>query len=372
MTSLESLQTQSLAVTFLSLSLGLTAGVLFHRSHFCTMGALSDLVIMGATHRLRQWVLAVAVAVLGVGAMSGLGWISPMNTVYAADRLPWLSFGLGGTLFGVGMVLASGCASKALVRLGAGNLKSLVVLMVMGISALATMRGLPAVWRVQYLDPVAWSLPQGAFAGQSLSLWMGWGLPVSWAVAAGLIGLALAGWVFKEHSFRQAHGFWGGLGVGAILVGVWWVSGVVGFVPEHPDTLEAVFLGTASGRMEGMSFTAPVAMWWDAFMYFSDGSKRVSTGMVLALGLLLGAFASAKLDGSFRWEGFSRTDDLARHLLGGALMGVGGVMAMGCTIGQGLSGLSTLSWGSMVAVGGIFLGACLALKWQLYRAERLA
>ena len=371
MITMAALQAQSLEVTALTLLLGLMMGGLLHRSHFCTMGALSDWVIMGDTTRLRQWALAIAVAVLGVGTLSGLGLISPLNTLYAADRLPWLSYGLGGTMFGVGMVLASGCASKSLVRLGAGNLKSLVVLMVMGICALATMRGLPAVWRVQYLDPVALALPHGAFFGQTLAGWTGWALPLSWAVAAGFIGLSLGLWVLKETAFRQASNLWGGLGVGALVVAMWWVSGVLGFVPEHPQTLEPVFLGTASGRMESMSFTAPVAMWWDAFMYFSDGSKRLTTGMLLALGILLGTFVSAQLDGSFRWEGFSRTDDLAWHLLGGALMGIGGVMAMGCTIGQGLSGLSTLSWGSFVAVAGIVMGAWLALKWQLHRAERL-
>lgn len=366
------LQAQSLEVTAVTLLLGLMMGGVLHRSHFCTMGALSDWVIMGDTTRLRQWVLAISLAVLGVGALSGWGAISPLNTVYAADRLPWLSYGLGGTMFGVGMVLASGCASKALVRLGAGNLKSLVVLMVMGISALATMRGLPAVWRVQYLDPVALALPHGAFFGQTLAWWTGWALPLSWAVAAGLIGLSLGLWVLKESAFRQSSNLWAGLGVGALVVAMWWVSGVLGFVPEHPQTLEPVFLGTASGRMESMSFTAPVAMWGDAFMYFSDGSKRLTTGMVLALGVMLGTFVSAQLDGSFRWEGFSQTGDLALHLLGGTLMGVGGVLALGCTIGQGLSGLSTLSWGSFVAVAGIVMGAWLALKWQLYRAERMA
>ncbi|PUE08561.1 transporter [Limnohabitans sp. T6-5] len=366
------LQTQSLWVLVLTWVLGAMAGVLMHRSHFCSMGALSDFFLMGDATRLRQWGLALAVAALGVGLMSGLAWISPLNSVYASDRLPWLSFGLGGVLFGVGMVLASGCPSKTLLRLGAGNLKSLVVLMVMGVTALATLRGLTGVWRVQWLDPVALPLPHGAFIGQTLSRWTGWSQPLSWALAGGLAGLGLLVWVLKDASFRHARNFWTGIGVGAIVLGVWWVSGVLGYVPEHPETLEAVFLGTASGRMEGMSLTAPVALWWDAFMYFSDGSKRLTTGMALALGLVMGAFASAQHEGTFRWEGFAQTEDLVMHLIGGALMGLGGVMALGCTFGQGLSGLSTLSWGSFVAVGGMVLGAWLALAWQLRRVERLA
>ena len=140
-----------------------------HRSHFCTMGALSDIFLMGSATRLRQWVLTVAVAILGFGAMAGLGLISPQNTIYANTSLSFVSLGLGGLLFGSGMVLASGCISKSLTRLGAGNLKSLVVLLVVGVSALATMRGLPAVWRVHALDPISLPLSHGAFVGQ----WVG-------------------------------------------------------------------------------------------------------------------------------------------------------------------------------------------------------
>jgi hypothetical protein len=366
------LQTQSLLVLGLSFFLALAAGALLHRSHFCAMGALSDVFVMGDGTRLRQWVLAVAVSVAGFGLMTGMGWISPLNTLYAATQLNVLSLGLGGVMFGAGMVLASGCVSKSLTRLGAGNLKSLVVLMAMGMAALASMRGLPAVWRVEFLDPVRLPLSQGAFMGQWLMHWTGWSLKAACALAASLTSAALLVWVFRDTRFRQARDVLPGLGVGVMVLGLWWVSGVLGFVPEHPETLEPVYLTTASGRMEAISMTAPVAMWWDALMYFSDGSKRMTLGMVLVPGLMLGAWLSARAEGSFRWEGFTQTSDLVLHLLGGALMGVGGVMASGCTFGQGLSGLSTLSWGSMLAVSGIVLGAWLALQWQMRRAEALA
>ena len=149
---------------------------------------------------------------------------------------------------------------------------------------------------------------------------------------------------------------------------LWWVSGVLGFVPEHPETLEPVFLTTHSGRMEALSFTAPVGYWLDAFMYYSDGSKRLTLGMVTVLGVLVGAGLSAVQQGSFRWEGFTDRADLVRHLVGGVLMGTGGVLAMGCTFGQGLSGVSTLSLGSMLSVLGIFAGTWAALHWQMREA----
>lgn len=365
----EQLQLQTQGVMGGTLLLAFAAGVLFHRSHFCTMGAISDWIIMGDTTRAKQWVMAVAVAVLGFGTMSWLGWISPLNTIYAGRQLTWFSFLVGGVMFGAGMVLGSGCTSKSLIRLGAGNLKSLVVLMAMGISALATLRGLPAVWRVNYLDQLTVGTGSGPFLGQWLASATAWSLPLSWLISAALVAGLLLLWIFKDRPANAWHFLGSGLGIGVLVVAFWWVSGVLGFVPEHPETLEAVFLTTASGRMESVSFTAPVAYWWDALMYFSDGSKRLTLGMILVMGLLAGAFCSAKLQGTFRWEGFKTTSDLVMHLAGGALMGVGGVLAMGCTVGQGLSGLSTLSMGSFVAVFGIVLGGVLALQWQLRRTE---
>ncbi|WP_233252058.1 YeeE/YedE family protein [Limnohabitans sp. 2KL-17] len=369
MITLEQLQLQTYTVLGLTFLLATAAGVLFHRSHFCTMGAISDWVIMGDKTRAKQWGLAMAVAVLGFGLMAWRGWVSPLNTIYASSQLMWLSLLWGGVLFGVGMVLGSGCASKSLIRLGGGNLKSLVVLMAMGISALATLRGLTAVWRVNSIDQVTVGTGPGPFVGQWLAAGTGTALPLAWLIAACVFSGLLFLWVFKDRQPIARSIIVSGAGIGAIVVALWWVSGVMGFVPEHPETLESVFLATSSGRMESMSFTAPVAYWWDAFMYFSDGSKRLTLGMAVVAGLLLGAFCSALLQGTFRWEGFTQTSDLGMHLLGGSLMGMGGVMAMGCTVGQGLSGLSTLSLGSFIAVLGTALGAVLALQWQLHRAE---
>jgi uncharacterized membrane protein YedE/YeeE len=238
----------------------------------------------------------------------------------------------------------------------------------MAVSALAAMRGLTAVWRVNGLDTVAIDLPHGPFVGQWLSAFAGLDLRAGLGISAALVSLCLLGWVLKDRRFHTVFNWFTGAGLGLLVVALWWVSGVLGFVPEHPDTLEPVFLTTHSGRMEALSFTAPVGYWLDAFMYYSDGSKRLTLGMVTVAGVLAGACLSAVQQGSFRWEGFTDRDDLVRHLLGGALMGAGGVLAMGCTFGQGLSGLSTLSLGSMLSVLGIFAGTWAALHWQMRQA----
>jgi len=195
--TLEQLQLQTYAVLGLTFLLATLAGVLFHRSHFCTMGAVSDWVIMGDRTRGKQWALAVAVAMMGFGLMAWRGWISPLNTIYAGSQLSWLSLFFGGTLFGVGMVLGSGCPSKSLIRLGGGNLKSLVVLMAMGISGLATLRGLTAVWRVHSIDQVTLGTGPGPFVGQWLATATGLGLPLAWLFSASLLSGLLLVWILS-------------------------------------------------------------------------------------------------------------------------------------------------------------------------------
>ncbi|MFY7980217.1 MAG: YeeE/YedE family protein [Limnohabitans sp.] len=366
--SLDELQGLKVQIWTLGFVLSFWTGVWVHRGHFCTMGAISDWVVMRDATRLRQWALALAVAILGFGAMVAAGWISPLNTIYANHQLTWLSGLSGGALFGVGMVLASGCSSKSLVRLGAGNLKSLVVLLAMAVAGLATMRGLTAVWRVHYIDPVAVHLQEGPFVGQWLSSISGLALPHALGVSAAVVAVMLFIWVLCDRRFNTLSNWVTGAGLGLLVVAFWWLSGVWGFVAEHPETLEPVFLTTHSGRMEALSFTAPVGYWLDALLYFSDGSKRLTLGMVTVLGVLCGSCASALLQGTFRWESFTDRADFVHHLVGGSLMGLGGVLAMGCTFGQGLTGLSTLSVGSLLSVMGIFLGAWIALLWQLRRA----
>ena len=368
--ALNALQNQTTLVLVLVFALAAVLGWIIQRSHFCTMGALSDWLFMRDATRLRQWALALALATAGFAGMAALDWVSPTQTIYAIERFPWLSYLIGGGLFGAGMVLASGCPTKNLVRLGGGSLKALVVLLVMGTSALATLRGAPGLLRVRYIDPFTVAAEDGPFMGQWLSALTGWSEAGAMLLLALTVALLLPLWVLRDRSFLRGHNLLAGLGVGTVLLAVWLVSGVVGLVPEHPETLETVFLATSSGRMEGLSFTGPVAQWLDAFLYTADGARRITFGMALVPGVVLGATWAAWRQGSFRWEGFTQATDLARHLVGAALMGFGGVSAMGCTFGQGLSGLSTLNWGSLLAVAAMVAGAALTLRLQWWLAER--
>ena len=189
-------------------------------------------------------------------------------------------------------------------------------------------------------------------------------------VLALVVGGALIVWALLGPGFRTGNNLLAGIGIGAVIAAMWWISGGMGYVPEHPETLEPVFLGSNSGRMESLTFTAPMAFTLDWLIYFSDTSKVLTFGVVTVVGVVAGALVCALIDRSFRWEGFRDTQDTALHLTGAVCMGVGGVTALGCTVGQGLSGLSTLSLTSAIAVAGIIGGAVLGFRFQMWLLER--
>ncbi len=358
-------------VLWSAFALAVLFGAIARHTQFCTMGAIADVVNMGDWTRMRMWVLAVAVATAGFNTMVGLGWVQAGNSFYASPRLLWLSALVGGGMFGFGMVLASGCGSKSLIRAGGGNLKSLVVVIVMGVAGFATLKGLTAVLRVSTVDRVALALP----AGQDLPSLIAWRTGHAVPLVAWALGLAVAAvlvaWVLRRPEGRRAEVWFGGLGIGGVIVALWWVSGRLGYLAEDPNTLQPAFLATSSHRMEALSLAAPVAYALDWLLYFSDRNTELTTGIVGVAGLVVGSAAVALATRSFRWEGFGSVEDTANHLVGSLLMGVGGVTALGCTVGQGLSGLSTLSLGSGLAVAAIVAGALAALRYQAWRIDRM-
>ncbi len=350
--------------------LSLIFGAIVHRSQFCTMGAVSDVVVMGSWTRMRQWGMAAGVAMVGFAVLVFAGLVNPAKTLYFSTRWFWLSGAVGGFMFGVGMVLSSGCGSKSLVRVGAGNLKSLVVLLVMATAGFATLKGITAVLRVASVDRVAMEFPAGASLPALVANVTGSDGPTTALTLALLVGGGLVAWSLAEREFRQANNLLAGLGIGFVIVAMWWVSARMGYISEHPETLEEAYLATNSGRAEALSFVAPVSFALDWLMFFSDKSKVLTLGIVSVAGTVFGSTLSALWSRTFRWEGFANTEDLANHLLGGVLMGVGGITAMGCTVGQGLSGISTLSLTSLVAVSAIIMGSVLALRYQNWRLDQ--
>jgi uncharacterized protein len=189
------------------------------------------------------------------------------------------------------------------------------------------------------------------------------------AVLALVTGGGLLAFVFRSKDFRTFDNVLGGVVVGLVVVGGWYLSGHLGYVPEDPNTLEERFLATNSGRMESLSFVAPQAYLLELLMLWSDKSRVMTFTIAIALGMVAGSFAWAIASRTFRLESFRDSEDLISHIAGGALMGFGGVLALGCTIGQGISGLSTLALGSFLAFFAIVAGAVATMKWQYSRLK---
>jgi len=310
-----------------------------------------------------MWLLAMAVALLGASALHVTGLVDLSKSIYPSPNFTWLSYLVGGFLFGVGMTLGSGCGSKTLIRVGAGNLKSLVVYIVLGIAAYMTLRGLFGAFRVGVLEKAAITLPQG----QDLPSLFGWNR----ALLAALVGGAMLAFIYSSRQFRSSFDYTlGGVVTGLVVVGGWYVSGHIGHVAEDPNTLQEAFVATNTGRMESFSFVAPFAFTLEYLMLWTDKSKIITYGIASAAGVVAGSAAYALATRTFRWEGFRDAEDTANHIVGGMLMGFGGITALGCTIGQAISGFSTLALGSIITFIAIVAGSAATMKYQVWRIER--
>src|SRR6476620_447871 len=352
-------------VTGLAFALAFIFGAVAYRFSFCTMGSITDIVTFGDWRRMRMWLLAIVVAIAGTALLQAAGSIDTAKTIYTTAHVPWLSHLVGGFLFGFGMTLGSGCGSKTLIRAGAGNLKSWIVLVFLAASAYMTLKGVFAPWRANGLDTFRWdvsaptsdlpALAVAAGVGAAVRVW----LPLVAAVALG---------AFVFRSSREM--IVGGLVLGAVIVGGWYVSGHLGYVPEDPQTLEERFVATNSGRMESYSFVAPTAYLLELLMLWTDQSRVLTFGIAGVLGILAGSAAMALATRTVRWEGFASVEYIGNHVAGAVRMGLGGVTALGCTIGQGLTGISTLAVGSILTFGAIVAGCVAAVKYQMWRIVR--
>jgi len=355
-------------------SLAFAFGLVAARTNFCTMGALSDIVNMGHWGRMRMWLLAIAVAIAGTTLLAYTGQVDISKSVPQRPVIAWLSLLVGGGLFGVGMTLAGGCANKNLLRVGGGSARSLVVLVFLAIASYMTLKGLFGQWRVTILDPVRIDLAAygwtDASLGTALARLTGMAPRTALPTVAAVVCAALIVFVFKDRRFRANRAQVAGATVlGALVAAGWYLTGHLGY-GENPETLETVYFATNTRTLESLSFVAPLAYLLELLMLWTDKSLRISYGIVTVLGVVAGSAAHALSTGRFRWEGFASLTDMRNQLFGAVLMGFGGVTAMGCTIGQGLTGVSTLAIGSLLAVAGIVGGCVATLHLIAWRAER--
>ena len=341
-------------VSILGLVLGLVFGVTAQRTNFCTMGALSDAVFMGDWNRFRSWMLAIAIAILGSQALHIGGVLDLRSSIYLTPNLGWAGAIFGGTLFGFGMTMTGGCGNKTLVRLGAGNLKSLIVVIFIGIFAYMTLRGLTGLARVELEEILNIDLQSRGIDDQGLPTFLSFlglsDLPAR-LISIAVITLGLFFFVFKSREFRASRAnLAGGVIIGLLIPTAWYVTGVIGFDDFEPTPLAS------------FSFVAPVGESIQYLMTFTGST--ISFGVAVVAGVIAGSFLAAKSSGEFKIEAFTDSNDMVRHIIGASIMGFGGVLALGCTVGQGITGISTLAVGSVLALFSIFLGGYYGLKYM--------
>jgi len=334
------------------LVIGFVFGALVFRTNFCTMGSVSDILNLGDWRRFRAWVLAGVTALAGAQTLHWLGIVDLTKSMYLATSFNWFGYVVGGLIFGFGMVFAGGCPSRNLSRAGAGDLRSLLTLVIVGIFAYMTIGGLIGPVRAAIEQATSFSLPTatqgiGDLVDRALALSAGFGrIFASWVIV--LAGLA---YCFKDAEFRSSpmH-VWSGIGVGLCVIAGWALTGLafddMADRPTQPISL--TYVRPSGDTLEWLQryTAAPIP----------------GFGVATVFGALLGAFAAAKSMGRFRILTFSDTGDTVRTLLGAMMMGVGGVMALGCTVGQGITGVSTLALGSFITFGAIVGGAVVGLK----------
>lgn len=319
------------------LLIGLIFGVAGQRSGFCLMGGLRDWQQQGDSRRLRAFALAAAVAIAGTQLLVAAEVVSLEQSLYLQPGFSWLLVPLGGLLFGYGMTLANGCGARALVLLGSGNLRSFVVLVCLGISGHMTLSGLFAPARVWLGGWTTVAHLSGADMG----------MPV-WMPGLLLVGVLMV-FVLADSEFRASRRDWlGGIVIGALVPAGWLVTAYLG-----ADDFEPV-------RVASLTFVAPIGDSLQYAMLFTG--TRLDFGVAVVIGVIAGALIGALASRSFVLQGYTSPEGMLRSMSGGALMGVGGVLALGCSIGQGLTGLSTLASSSLLAIVAIVIGAKLAQR----------
>lgn len=334
-------------VLWLGLALGFAFGAVSQASGFCLQNGLRGWWRDGDPRRIRTFALAAGVAIIASQALEASGQVPLSRAIYVQSSFSVVILLIGGVLFGYGMILANGCGARALVLLGRGNLRSLVVLLVLGIAAQATLTGLLAPSRVAVTEDTATTVEPPTLPAVLAELSLGAEV-ARWLSVALVAGLLIV-FAFAHRGFRASPGqVLAGIAMGLIVAAGWYVTGFLGADEFDPE------------QVASLSFIAPIAAGIQ-YVMLSTGTA-ITFGVVIIGGVLLGSLLTAVALGRFRLEGFTNPRAMLRYSAGGALMGVGGALALGCSIGQGLTGFSTLALASFVAVAGILIGSFLGIR----------
>jgi uncharacterized membrane protein YedE/YeeE len=363
-------------------------GLVVNKTNFCTMGAVSDMVNIGDYGRFRAWLLAIAVATIGVSVLEYIGLVNATETFppYRGTQLIYIENILGGVLFGIGMTFASGCGNKTLIRIGGGNIKSILVFIIIALIAYYMTTPFPdsdktlySVLFYDWVSPLAISLENNQDIGalissdntQTMRLFAGL------VVAAGLLF-----YIFKAADFRSSKdNVLAGIIIGLIIVTAWYTSSNINITADDEHYSLADYYAEwdmlaeddegkpVTGRTlspQSFTFINPIGQTY-GYIKDSFNPALLTFGLISVFGVILGSLLWSLISKSFRIEWFVDIKDFLNHFFGGILMGFGGVLGLGCTIGQGITGMSTLALGSILTFISIIFGSTMTMKIQYYK-----
>ena len=367
-------------------------GIVVNKTNFCTMGAVSDLVNMGDSGRLRAWILAATVALIGVVILEALGLVNVSSTLppYRGSEFQWGRYILGGVLFGIGMTFASGCGNKTLIRIGGGNIKSFFVFIVIAVIAYYMVdpyKELPSTWYQTYFSSwlgqasISLNTPQdlGSIAGN----WFNVDAMTMRIVLGSIVALIALRYIFRDAEFRSSgDNVFAGVAIGLIVLLAWYFTSNVAVKTDDGAFSMTQFYGewdmmmesdegkpkNGSTNLQSQSFTfiSPIGQMF-GYVGSSFSNAFLTFGVVSVLGVIVGSFIWTLVTRSFRIEWFNSFKDFYMHMIGAVLMGFGGVLGLGCTVGQSISGVSTLALGSFLVFISIVFGSALTMKIQYYQ-----
>ena len=355
--------------------LGFILGFVVCKTNFCTMGAVSDWVNIGDLSRFKSWMLASAIAIIGVTVFEFMSYIdlNDSRIPYRNSVFLWPRYIIGGVMFGVGMTYASGCGNKVLIRVGGGNLKSIVVLLVAGLMAyIMTRTDFYGVIFHSWMNPISPDLAVLGIDDQSLPTIISFITSSSntayYKLIIGLLtGLAILYYIFRSGTFvKNMDNVVGGFIVGSVVALAWYLTGS-SLGDEWIETNNFLDSPLPGVGVQSFTFINPMG---ESIIYLSQSANMyyLTFGVTALLSVILGSFVYSIMSKNFRIEWFKSKEDLKRHIIGAVLIGIGGVLSLGCTIGQGVSGVSTLALGSFVTLISIVIGASIAMKIEYYNA----
>ncbi len=372
-------------------ALAFIMGAVVNKTNFCTMGAVSDMVNIGDNGRFRAWLLAIVVAMIGVVILESAGVASVDKTLppYRGSNFAWLEYIIGGIMFGVGMTYGSGCGNKTLVRIGGGNIKSILVFAIIALMAYFMLNPFPGTDKTIYSELFyGWTSPTSiSLAGkQDLGSLVANNIGGNLATLRMVLGLTLAAlllwYILKSKEFRTSFdNVLGGLVVGLAVLGAWYFTGGFVFIDADGELLSWTDYASAENwdmleddpdarpkdvGVQSFTFINPIGQTLRLALHGFE-NVYVTFGVMAVAGVILGSLAWSLISRSFRIEWFVDFKDFLNHTIGAVLMGIGGVLALGCTVGQGISGTSTLALGSFIAFGSIVLGSAMTMKIQYYK-----